>query len=98
MSQEALIPGLKFAAKHALTNKEMEIFIQILSEVSGKPKQEIAELLFNFRKANPGGKWDEVIPDNEAETLLNDLRSEAPGILAWLVKGAMEVARHEGNA
>lgn len=75
-----------------------EIFIKILSEVSGKPKQEIAELLSNFRKANPGGKWDDVIPDNEAEKLLNDLRSEAPGILAWLVKGAMEVARHEGNA
>jgi hypothetical protein len=80
----------------SMTRKE--IFIQILSEVSGKSKQEIAELLSTFRKANPGGEWDEVIPDNEAEKLLNDLRGEAPGILAWLIKGAMEVARHEGNA
>lgn len=75
-----------------------EIFIQVLSEVSGKSKHEIAGLVSNLRKAKPGGKWDEVIPDNEAEKLLNDLRSEAPGILAWLVKGAMEVGRPEGNA
>ncbi|MBW1702823.1 MAG: hypothetical protein JRJ50_12030 [Deltaproteobacteria bacterium] len=74
-----------------------KLFIQIISEVSGKPEQEIADLLSTFREAHPGGNWDQVIPANEAEKLLNDLREEAPGILAWLVKGAMDVARHESS-
>lgn len=79
-----------------MTNQE--IFIQIISEVSGKSKQEIAELLSVFRKTNPGGEWDKIIPDKDAEKLLNDLRAEAPGILAWLIKGAMDVAKHEARA
>lgn len=74
-----------------------EIFIQIISEVSGKPKQEINELLSAFRKTNPGGKWDNIIPDKDADKLLTDLRAEAPGILRWLVEGAMAVTRHESN-
>jgi hypothetical protein len=75
-----------------------EIFIQIISEVSGKEKQEIKELLNQFNEAHPGGKWDEQIPDKEAEVLIASLRSEGSGILAWLVRGAMAVARHEGHA
>ena len=74
-----------------------EIFIQIISEVSSKPKQEIADVLTSFRKANPGGRWDESIPAGEAEKLLDSLRKEAPAILAWLVKGAGEVAGNESN-
>ena len=72
-----------------------EIFIQIISEVSGKPKQEITDLLSTFRKAHPGGKWDNIIPDKDAEKLLTELRAEAPGILRWLIEGAMEVSRNE---
>lgn len=75
-----------------------EIFIQIISEVSGKPRDEIAGLLGAFRRANPtAGKWDKEIPADEAEKLLASLRAEAPGILAWLVQGAMEVARFESD-
>ena len=69
-----------------------EIFIQIISEVSGKPKQEITDLLSTFRKAHPGGKWDNIIPDNDAEKLLTELRAETPGILKWLVEGAIKGA------
>ena len=75
-----------------------EIFIQIISEVSGKSKQETGELLSAFRKTHPGGKWDTPIPDKDAEKLLNDLRGEAPGILAWLIKSAMDIAGHTGTA
>lgn len=75
-----------------------DIFVQILSEVSGRSKNEIAEFLKMLRKARPQGKWDEEVPPLEAEKLLSDLRGEAPGILAWLVKGAMEINRFEGNA
>ena len=74
-----------------------DIFVQVISEVSGKSKKDISELLATFREANPGGKWDKVIPDNEAKELLDTLRNEAPGILAWLVRGGMDVARHESN-
>jgi len=68
-----------------------EIFIQILSEVSGRSTDEITALFKNMRKANPGGKWDDEVPAAEAEKLLNDLRAEAPGILAWLVRGGIEM-------
>jgi len=51
-----------------------------------------------FRKTHPGGKWDTPIPDKDAEKLLNDLRGEAPGILAWLIKSAMDIAGHTGTA
>ena len=70
-----------------------EIFIQIISEVSGKPKQELSELLNNIRKIHPGGKWDIEIPDSESKELLTKLRGEAPGILRWLAEGALEVSR-----
>lgn len=76
-----------------MTNQD--IFIQIVSEVSGRPKEEIADLLAAIRRAHPGGKWDKELSDKEAETLLVELRAEAPGILRWLVEGAMQVARHE---
>ncbi len=60
-----------------------DIFIMILSEVSGKQKTFVSKMFDNFRAANPG-KWDDEIPEPEAEKLLNDLRAEFPGILKWL--------------
>ena len=74
-----------------------EIFIKILSEVSGKTEAEISELLIMFRKSHPGGKWDDEIPEPEAQKLLKQLRSEAPGILAWLNKGARDSSRLGNN-
>lgn len=78
-----------------MTNKD--VFIQILSEVSGKPEQEVADLLTTLRRAHPGGKWDNELSENEAEKLLITLRAKAPGILRWLIEGAMEVGRHESG-
>jgi hypothetical protein len=40
---------------------------------------------------------DEKILDNEAEELLKGLRAEAPGILAWLIEGAMPVSSYDSN-
>jgi len=91
-----------FKVRHSIQNdlhmKRADIFIQILSEVSGRPKHEIAELLSAIRQANPGGKWDEEIPENELEQLVNELRGEAPGIMDWLIKGAARVDKRGGNA
>lgn len=75
-----------------------DIFVQILSEVSGRPCREVAAILSEFRRSHPGGTWDQVIPDDEAKKLITDLRKEAPGILAWLVEGARRVRRNTGHA
>ncbi len=72
-----------------------DIFIQILSDVSGQPKSGISELLVNFKKANPSGNWDKVLSKEEADKLLRSLRKEALGILAWLCRGANSVEKHE---
>ena len=42
-----------------MTNQD--IFIQIISEVSGSKKSEVAELIESSKKIFPGGKWDEEI-------------------------------------
>jgi hypothetical protein len=75
-----------------------EIFIQIISEVSGLEKSKIKELLKLAAETYPRGKLDEQVTDKEAEELLTKLRSEGSGILAKLVSGAMEVARNKGHA
>ena len=75
-----------------------EIFTQILTEVSGKSRQEVSEMLVALRQANPAGKWDEEIPDDETEKLLAELRAEAPEILSWLVDGGNRVAGRSGTA
>lgn len=78
--------------------KKSEIFVQTLAEVSGRPKKELEDILATFRRANPGGGWDNEVPESEAQKLLATFRKEAPGILDWLAQGAAEVARHKGNA
>lgn len=75
-----------------------EISVQILSEVSGRSKKEIQNPLNTFREYHPEGKWDEEIPEPKAQELLSSLRKEAPGILAWLIKGAIRVERSKGTA
>jgi len=77
--------------------KKSEIFIQTLSEVSGRPKNELEDMLTAFRHANPGGGWDQEVSESESQKLIAAFREEAPGILAWLVQGAAVVARHKGN-
>ena len=51
-----------------------------------------------LKKIKPGGTWDTEIPEPEAQQLLSDLRAEAPGILAWLIKGALMAEKHTGTA
>ena len=66
-----------------------DILIQIFAEVSGAPKQHVADPLSNVLRIHPVPLWHESLTDSEAEELLHGLREEAPGILAWLIEGAM---------
>ncbi len=75
-----------------------DVFIQIISEVTGAPRQEVSDLHSNIMKAHPDQNWDKIIPDNEIDELFKGLRAEAPGILAWLMKGAMQVDSHESGS
>lgn len=68
-----------------------DIFIQILSEVSGKPKEEISTLLEVFNAAFPGpNKFDEELTDDAAQKLLEGLRKEKDGIRQWLMEGYLQ--------
>lgn len=68
--------------------KRRDVFIQILHEVSGRPKAFIETILDSFLAAIPSkNNFDEKISDAEYEDMLNGLRKEKEGILAWLIRG-----------
>lgn len=73
-----------------MTNQD--IMIQILHEVTGKPKKEVRRMVKAVRSAlkERGRGFDKERPAAEAEELLAKLRTEKEGILAWLVSGAVE--------
>lgn len=68
--------------------KRRDVFIQILHEVSGKPKAAVDDILDAFLTTVPGQhKFDEEISAAEYEQLLNGLRKEKEGIAKWLIDG-----------
>ncbi len=73
-----------------MTNRD--VMVQILHEVTGKPKELIGDVLHDFAAAHPGSQsgFDRSISDAEAEQLLNELRKEKSGILNWLLQGNAE--------
>lgn len=65
-----------------------DVFIQIISEVSGRSKEDATETLRLFRQSHPGKDgFDKEQPDEKAEMLLAQLRPEKSGILNWLLAG-----------
>ena len=76
-----------------------DIFIKILSETTDKTEKEVQALLDAFKAAHPGEhKFDEKLPVHEAEKLMDELRAERSGILAWLEHGARRVEKRTGHA
>lgn len=73
-----------------MTNRE--IFTQILSEATGKPKKEVEHLTLALTKHIGIGRLDEERPQGQGEKLLEQLRRELPGIRAWLEQGRREAA------
>jgi hypothetical protein len=76
--------------------KRRDVFIQILHEVSGKPKEFIDDILDAFLLSSGAAtRFDEEISFAEYEATLTGLRKEKEGIKAWLMKGNLDfVLRH----
>ena len=64
-----------------------DIFIQIISEVSGKSIDLVTELINLVADKKLKLNWNNELPDEEADELLEALRKEKAGILNWLVQG-----------
>lgn len=75
-----------------------DVFVQILHEVTGKPKEVVCSLLDEATKATGRAGFDDELDDAEAEQLLADLRKEKDGIMDWLLRGAQKVKRNSGTA
>jgi Mg/Co/Ni transporter MgtE len=77
-----------------------EILAQVISEVTGRPKEKIIEIVNAIEKAFPGKqRLEEEVPDDKVELLLNELRKEKPAILAQLMEyDMMRDDDHGGNA
>ena len=71
------------------TNRD--VFETIISEVTGKPKKDISDLMIDFARQFPSDKLDSQITASEYETLLAQLRPESAGILNWLIEGQKRV-------
>jgi hypothetical protein len=71
-----------------------EILTQVLSETTGMEKESIKTIFekakVEARKKGARTKLDDELPKEEAEKLLNDLRKDKKGILAWLVQGGIK--------
>lgn len=61
-----------------------EIIVQILSEVSGKPKTFVQSVVDVIPESEA---MDSELPRDEGETMLKQLRQEKAGIFNWLLEG-----------
>ncbi len=66
-----------------------DVFIQLMSELSGEPKKLIAEMLdvIKTSMASELHRFDEEISDTKAESLIDELMNEKEAILNWFLGG-----------
>jgi hypothetical protein len=75
-----------------------EILAQIISEITGKPKEKINEIVRTVERSFPDRqRLQEVVPEDKVELLLNELRKEKPAILAQLFEYGLIIENHEGG-
>ena len=77
-----------------------DILAQIIAEITGRPKEQISEIVKGIEQAFPNRqRLQEVVPDDKVELLLNELRKEKSAILAQLMEyGMTPDNHHKGNA
>jgi hypothetical protein len=66
-----------------------DVFIQIMSELSGEPKKLIAEMLSLIKFSMPPElhRFDEEISDTKAGQLTDELMKEKEAIFNWFLEG-----------
>jgi len=64
-----------------------DVFIQILSEVTGQPEENVGFLVELAKKHNPHHGFDKELTPDEAQEMLQALRKEKNGIIQWLAQG-----------
>ncbi|HKZ15889.1 MAG TPA: hypothetical protein VJ161_00295 [Geobacteraceae bacterium] len=75
-----------------------EVLAQIISEITGKPKEQINEIVKSVEKAFPDRqRLQEVVPEEKVELLLNELRKEKQTILAQLIEYGLIMEHNEGG-
>lgn len=77
-----------------------EIFIRVLIRVTGKPEQDVRELLGAICAANPkiAAGFAPEVPEDEAQRQIEKMILEGPGIIQKLMKGAEEVSAFESKS
>ena len=75
-----------------------ELFTQVLAEITGKPEEQIVDLLAQFRAANPGDNFDKEIDPDKAKALLEQTRRNPEAIKTWLGTGYSKVMKKLGHA
>ncbi len=66
-----------------------DILLKLLSEISPEPEEKLIEKIEFMKKLAPGSKLEKELPEEEARTLLEDLRREKPAILLSLIKASL---------
>jgi hypothetical protein len=81
-----------------------DVFIQVMSDLSGEPKKLIAEMLDIIKVSMPPElhRFDEAISDTKAGRLIDELMKEKEAILNWFIGGyrkfLMRTQMPQGNA
>lgn len=70
-----------------------DILTQILSEVTGKPSEQINSLMAMIQATTPDNKLDDPVSDEYYEEMLTGLRKEGPAILNKLIKGGISARK-----
>jgi len=67
-----------------------EIMTQVLSEVTGRPKAELAAIVEATKQYAPGApNWTKNCRQKSQSVCLNALRQEKVGILNWILRGGV---------
>ncbi len=80
--------GLDTSTRKIFTTRG-DVFIHLFSELSGEPKERIAEMLNVIKGSIPPElqRFDEEISDTEAEQMLDELMQDKKAILNWFFEG-----------
>jgi hypothetical protein len=69
-----------------------DVMARVLSNATGKPLDEIRQMIEIFDRSRPSPKLREEISDAEAQEMIARMGGDKAGILNWLSQGAARAA------